>query len=594
MPLALKKFQLEDYSRLALHKGAIVAHDTGLGKSWAAFLLPFLKLGCEINGTLKPKGSVLIVCPGDLIQQMTDEGLRVFKQRVVHIDCQDTFLKFSSVDGKTGRRILPNGYYITSYQALTQNGVEKAPPIAHNDTGEPVIDTTIGDCKEGIKCVYSPTMADLSWNTFDHLMVDEGVRMKGDDTLIGTGIRQMNPRFRDVLSATPIKNRLPDAFWLAHFATGGYDCAHARFPYDGTVSDKESFSNEFMICEHNLTKESEYRRNTGKSRRFKKLTPQVTSVHKLWKFFAPIILRRRKSNCGEEIVEKVRHVVRVPLGKHQSEVYSYHIHAKYQDKNGKPAIGAQLQALRVVAADPTSSLLHYVNDTVGENAVYKSQYPYTPKVAATLTKVHQLIAAKEQVVVFSALHDALDTLSNYLRQAGVKHVLLDGRTSQKSRGAQSARFKLGPPATAGSRASESIPVMLAGVDSMSEGHSFHLCSNVIMVAYSWAYDKFEQAINRVHRLVSPKPVNVYSVICNGSVDRKLEQLIQEKADAAELVLDGRLVTEASTEVNLAEILNIAQADFANRNDDAVDEIELAKGWDELRCKLEVAGKEWYK
>ena len=52
---------------------------------------------------------------------------------------------------------------------------------------------------------------------------------------------------------------------------------------------------------------------------------------------------------------------------------------------------------------------------------------------------------------------------------------------------------------------------------MAEGHNFHLCSNVILLAYSWAFDKFYQAIKRVHRITSPKPVNLYSIITDGSI-----------------------------------------------------------------------------
>ena len=58
-----------------------------------------------------------------------------------------------------------------------------------------------------IRCVYSPSLADLSWNAFDCVVVDEGVRMKGAESIIGLGVRQMAPRYRLVLTATPIKDR---------------------------------------------------------------------------------------------------------------------------------------------------------------------------------------------------------------------------------------------------------------------------------------------------------------------------------------------------------------------------------------------------
>jgi hypothetical protein len=121
-----------------------------------------------------------------------------------------------------------------------------------------------------------------------------------------------------------------------------------------------------------------------------------------------------------------------------------------------------------------------------------------------------------------------------------------------------------------------------------------LCNNVILLCYSWAFDKFEQAINRVHRLNSRWDVNVYPIICDRSIDRKLEAMIQEKGDAAELVLDGKLVNEASTEVNLAELLDIARKEFENGGSKlvTVDERELEKEWPPLRSQLSVAAGAW--
>ena len=135
--------------------------------------------------------------------------------------------------------------------------------------------------------------------------------------------------------------------------------------------------------------------------------------------------------------------------------------------------------------------------------------------------------------------------------------------------------------------------MLAGVDAMAEGHSFPLCNNVILLSYSWAYDKFEQAINRVHRLNSRWPVTVYPILCERSIDRKLEAGIQEKGDAAELVLDGHLIGEQSEEVNLAELLEIARKEFAEGGTlVTVDESLLEKEWPPLRSQLSAAAQAW--
>jgi hypothetical protein len=128
---------------------------------------------------------------------------------------------------------------------------------------------------------------------------------------------------------------------------------------------------------------------------------------------------------------------------------------------------------------------------------------------------------------------------------------------------------------------------------MSEGHSFHLCNNVILLCFSWAYDKFAQAIDRIYRLNSTKDVTVYVIICEGSIDRKLEAMIQEKGDAAELVLDGHLLGEDAMEVNLAELLQIAGKEFAiMAAGGTIDERELEKEWPTLRTQLAAAAKTW--
>jgi hypothetical protein len=297
--------------------------------------------------------------------------------------------------------------------------------------------------------------------------VDEGVKMKGEDTIIGTGVRQINARFKLVLTATPIKNRLPDVFRLAWWSTGARAEAHARFPYPDSSAARDEFASEFLISERNLSKEKE---SHSKSQRYKKLTPQVCNVHRLWKMFAPIILRRRKADFGEEIVPKLRQVVRVPMGAEQAAVYRYHLKARYTDKNGKPAIGAQLQALRIAAANAASELLvRPCGD--GTKGQPRSRTAYIPKLHAALKLIHQGLERGEQAIVFSAFHDSLDALSARLAEAGVAHCVADGRISQKRCAALAAQFKLGP-------GKSPWPVMLAGVDCMSEGHSFNLCNNV--------------------------------------------------------------------------------------------------------------------
>jgi len=466
----------------------------------------------------------------------------------------------------------------------------------HRECSNGIGETRTLPAKDGqpevrVKCVYSPSLADLCADSFATCVIDEGTKIKGDATIIGTGVRSINAAFRLVLTATPIKNRFPDVFHLAHYVTGGHDEPTARFPY-GKV-DKQDFAEEFLVSERNLTKEESFRTATGEKRRFMKFTPQVCNVHRAWRLLAPIILRRRKDDCGEEIVPKIRHVVRVPMGLGQAAAYQFHLKARYLDINGRPAVGAKLQALRIAAANPASDLLIRPEHDVITPGNPRSLDTYIPKVASTLELIRQVMERGEQVLVFSAFQNGLDVFSARLREAGVPHLVLDGRLTQKRRGELAKLFKQGPPrAVAEGLIGKcgSHPVALAGAECMAELHSFHLCNNVILTAYSWAFDKFEQGINRAHRLNSPWPVNVLAVVCDGSIDRKLEAGIHEKKDAAELVLDGHLLGETPQEVNLHELIRLAQTEFKTVK--TIDEDELKQDWPRQRAALGKAFMNW--
>ena len=477
-----------------------------------------------------------------------------------------------------------------------------------------------------IRCVYQPTLSDLCYRAFDCVVADEGVRVKGEETLIAIGVRQMEAAYRCLLTATPVKNRLPDIFRLAWWVTGGKAKAHARFPFDGTAADRANFAAQFMVSEVNLSKikAAKAAGNGNQRSRYTKLTPEVCQVHRLWKLFAPIILRRRKADFGVDIVPRVRHALRVPMGRDQQRVYAYHLNAPYLDKCGRPtrtAMGARLQALRVAAADPTSKLLKnfgpiqlkcqcvqvrggaldphpiatpdpdcpHCQGTGAIDLIHRSETPWTPKLGSVLQLVEEIVGRGEQVLIGAAFHDPLDQLGKLLTQAGVRNVVLDGRSSPGQRGAKVARFK------AGRGAAGAEPVALAGVESMSDGHNLFRCNNVILLAYSWAFDKFKQFLDRVHRLNSQKPVNVYVVLADGTIDAKLESQVDDKSAAQELVLDGRLLGDRPDELNLADLLQVAQDEFTNALSSkrpAVCEDALEREWPARERRLRAAQQAW--
>ena len=714
--MKFKTYQKQDLARLALHDGAILAWDKGLGKTLGMFTWALLKCGLLRPDLACPARPVLLVAPGDIHDQVAEDGRTLLRAQTTRLNSQADFFRLSTQNPHSSQRDLPPGFYLASYTGLALNGTAQFPdPAEHgigamiemfsittefedfyaergstyegayltlevspsasledieaaqmrcrrsdpSNAGRNTIDDayhllaqfhpkgraarSITDLSPGqlryvqhevvtklalqyrqgigetrtltsqlptsqlphslphrIKCVYSATLADLCCETFAAVAIDEGVKMKGEETIIGLGLRQMNPQYRLVLSGTPIKNRLPDIFRLAHWATGHHEEPSARWPYAAETADRDSFAEEFLLAERNVTKES----NSETKRRYVKLSPQVCNIHRLWKLFGPIVLRRLKADIGEEIVQKHRHVIRVPMGTAQAATYRYHMLADYRDRNGMKAIGAQLQALRTVAAAPhcgdlqPKPLPDHVRSSpspLGESAGVRwshvSSETYIPKYAAALTLVRQVMERGEQIVLFSDLLEPLHALSARLRDAGVPHLVATGEMSPARRRKLSADFKQGPPSlTSQLPTSQLFPVLLAS-DCMAEGHSWPRCNNIGRLAFAWAMDKESQSIDRCHRINSVKDLNYHTILCDGTTDRVLENNLAEKNNTSDLVLDGHLMDTNPQEVSLAEVLQSAMTEF-DLETKTIDERALEQEWPALRESLRSGYREW--
>ena len=200
------------------------------------------------------------------------------------------------LDRLNGRDSDVRGWWITSYTTLGFNGGDEWEG-KENDEGEMILtdrikslrhlhpnfkegcDDNVGKVKDGIKCLWRPSLATLVADLFDCVECDEAVRLKSNNSYTSLGVRKMRPAFRYVMTATPIKNHLDDIFWLAWWSAGGTAEANIRWPYAGTNEAKEEFANTFMVMEQNHTKEAKNEARTGKYRKIVRRLPQICNLH---------------------------------------------------------------------------------------------------------------------------------------------------------------------------------------------------------------------------------------------------------------------------------------------------------------------------
>jgi len=153
-------------------------------------------------------------------------------------------------------------------------------------------------------------------HAFDGIVIDEGVKIKSKHSQQGIAGRSLHAKNRLLLSGSPIKGWITDAFFLLHWTLGN---AVPRFPYH-YIGGTEKFLDDFGVWEY---VGDEFKKSLSKGK--KKLLPEIGNLHLLWKLFAPSIVRRVKADTGETMVQKNVHRIKVQFTKSQKETYDWWI-----------------------------------------------------------------------------------------------------------------------------------------------------------------------------------------------------------------------------------------------------------------------------
>ncbi len=574
--LKFKKFQIEDLACAAMHDGTVLSWEQGLGKSLAAIAWPLIKQSRR----------TLLVVPGGLHKQMKETAQKLFGVHLTSLPNVKTFyahrLHLSPAEGATPR------FFITTYQDLGYNGGDEWPDTITDDG---CVETRADRMKArliepNLRTVYE-VVARLKGTTWNPAQFFQGIGQESN------GVRCLwRPTLSSVISAAegiggdrlilehPIKtkNRLESMFRLLWWVCGGSKTPTARFPYEGTEEAREEFANQHLQHDQFLTREAEAAARAaamGKKerRRIAKRSARICNIHHLWKLIAPIVLRRRKDDCGEEIMPKTIRPIYIMPGTAQQRVYAYHLENPPTAGRDTPTtplakrnrVGMQLNILRQAALCPHADSLGQVVTGV-DSCDKRSWTDMNPKAAAILSLIGDLLDRGEQVIVGSPFREFSESLHTRLRSANVNVMLLDGTVTQEKRGELAEQFKRGV-----------FSVMIAGLDAMGEGHSFECCANLIIPSYSWAYDTNEQFIHRVWRLNSPAPVTIYPMVMLNTVDERLAALFSEKGGSAQLALDGELKADTVEDIDPAMVLAAAVRNF-RPDSETIDEQDMESMW----------------
>lgn len=251
------------------------------------------------------------------------------------------------------------------------------------------------------------------------------------------------------------------------------------------------------------------------------------------KLRSTIMVRRLKKEVEKELPEKTWQVV--TLG---GEHISKWVELEAQGFTGMEALERAEQAQATGSADALQAAL---NDLQGAFSVDFKEFSKArhelakAKVESAIEFIDDALESTQKVIVFAHhskdLDDPIPALKAHYGDAAV---VIDGSVDPEKRQPIVDRFQNDP----------TVRVFLGGIRSAGEGITLTAASTVIFLEMDPVPSKMQQAIDRAHRIGQKNAVVGYILAFEGTLDARLAQLLADKAETADLILDRELVTDA--------------------------------------------------
>ncbi|MGA9750115.1 MAG: DEAD/DEAH box helicase [Nocardioides sp.] len=320
------------------------------------------------------------------------------------------------------------------------------------------------------------------------LVLDEAQMVKNHQGKTYQAVRRLDVPFRLALSGTPLENRLIELWSLLSIVAPGL------YPYPQRFLE---------LVAHPVERVGDRQALDRFRRRIR-----------------PFLLRRTKELVASDLPEKQEQVLDVRLTPRHRSVYDTHLQRERQTVLGlvddfeqhRMAIFRSLTRLRQLALDP--GMVDGDYDSIGSS-----------KLDVLVDHLAELAAEGHRALVFSQFTSFLTRVRARLDREGITSSYLDGST--KDRGAVVSGFKEGTD-----------PVFLISLKAGGVGLTLTEADYVFVLDPWWNPAVEAQAVDRAHRIGQRRPVHVYRLVAEQTIEQKVMELKARKAALFAQVVDG--------------------------------------------------------
>ncbi len=345
-----------------------------------------------------------------------------------------------------------------------------------------------------------PVLAQTEWR---FVILDEAQAIKNPNARQTKAAKALKARARIALTGTPVENHLGDLWSIFDFINPGL---------------------------------------LGNAKQFARYTKGLAGrTHNpygpLRELVRPYILRRMKTDKSviADLPDKTELKALCGLSRRQAALYGQAVEDLARSLEGSAGIQrrgivlAMLMRLKQVCNHPSQ----WLNDNVWAKEDSGKW--------ARLREIAEIVAARqEKMLVFTQFREMTGPLATFLGQIfGRTGMVLHGETAVKNRKTLVQRFQ----------EDEAVPFFVLSLKAGGTGLTLTAASHVVHFDRWWNPAVENQATDRAFRIGQKNNVLVHKFICRGTVEEKIDALIDSKQGLSDELLTG------GDEINLTEMTN---------------------------------------
>ena len=325
------------------------------------------------------------------------------------------------------------------------------------------------------------------------IVLDEAQNVKNSDAKQSQAVRQLETTFRIALTGTPVENRLQELWSILDFLNPGY------------LGNKQFFQRRFAMP---IEKYGD-----------------TASLNQLRSLVQPFILRRLKSDKDiiQDLPEKQEMTVFCGLTSEQATLYQQLVDESLVEIES--AEGLQRRGMILGLLVKLKQICNHPSQYLKLATLEKH---HSAKLQRLEEMLDEVLAEGDRALIFTQFAEWGKLLKSYLEKKLEREIFfLYGSTSKKQREEMIDRFQHDP---------QGPPIMILSLKAGGVGLNLTRANHVFHFDRWWNPAVENQATDRVFRIGQTRNVQVHKFVCTGTLEEKINDMIESKKQLAEQVV----------------------------------------------------------